>query len=46
MKTGGKVLIGSILGMIVTAIISSTYFYNFVRRLVKGINESLRDFNY
>lgn len=46
MKTGGKVLIGGILGMLVTTLITSTYFYNFVRKMVKGLNANLKDYNY
>lgn len=46
MKTGGKVLIGGILGMLVSTLITSTYFYNFVRKMVKGLHENLKDFNY
>ena len=46
MKTGGKILIGGILGMIVTSIISSTYFYRFIRKIIRGLNDSLKDYNY
>ncbi len=46
MKTGGKILIGGILGMMITALISSTYFYNFVRKIMRGLNDSLKDYNY
>ena len=46
MKTGGKVLIGGILGMMVASILSSTYFYRFVNKVIRGIKDNLKDYNY
>lgn len=46
MTTKMKVLLGGILGMLTMSFITSGYFYNIVRKMVKGLNESLKDYNY
>ena len=46
MNTRSKVLIGGAIGMALMSFISSTYFYNVVRKMVKGLRESLKDYNY
>ena len=46
MKTRSKVLIGGAIGMALMSFISSTYFYNFVRKVVRGLRDSLKDYNY
>ena len=46
MRTRNKVLVGGVIGMALMSFISSTYFYNFVRKMVKGLRESLKDYNY
>jgi hypothetical protein len=46
MKTRVKVLIGGIAGMITMSFISSTYFYNFLKKSMNGLKTSLKDYNY
>lgn len=46
MKTGGKILIGGILGMIVTSLLSSTYFYRFINKVIRDLKVNLKDYNY
>ena len=46
MTTKVKVLIGGILGMLTMGFISSTYFYAFVNKVMKGLRENLKDYNY
>jgi hypothetical protein len=46
MKTRSKVLIGGAIGMALMSFISSTYFYNFFRKVVRGLRENLKDYNY
>ena len=46
MKTRSKVLTGGAIGMALMSFISSTYFYNVIRKMVKGLRESLKDYNY
>jgi hypothetical protein len=46
MKTSGKILIGGAIGMAIMSFISSTYFYNFIRKVVRGLRENLKDYNY
>ena len=46
MKTSVKVLIGGVAGMMTMSFISSTYFYNFLRKTINGLRKSLKDYNY
>jgi len=46
MRARGKFLVGSVIGMTLMSFISSTYFYNFVRKVVRGLRENLKDYNY
>ena len=46
MKTRSKVLIGGAIGMALMSFISSTYFYNVFMKMVKGLREILKDYNY
>lgn len=46
MRTRNKILIGGAIGMALMSFISSTYFYNFVRKVVRGLRDSLNDYNY
>jgi hypothetical protein len=46
MTTKVKVLIGGILGMLTMSFISSTYFYTFVNKVMRGLRENLKDYNY
>lgn len=46
MKTRYKVFAGGVLGILMMTAISSTYFYNFMRKAVRRLRESLKDYNY
>ena len=46
MRARDKFLVGSVIGMALMSFISSTYFYNVVRKMVKGLRENLKDYNY
>ena len=46
MTRKGKIIIGGIVGMILTSIMSSTYFYAFFRKAIKRLDNSIKDFNY
>ena len=46
MKTGFKILLGSVLGFLAASLVSSTYFYNSFRRVMRGLRESIKDYNY
>ena len=46
MTRKGKIIIGGIVGMLLTRIVSSTYFYGFLRKVIKRLDNSIKDFNY
>ena len=43
-----KIVLGGVLGMLLTSFISSTYFYRFVRKVIRKIDSGLQvwDFKY
>lgn len=48
MTTTKKIVLGGVLGMLLTSLISSTYFYRFVRKVIRKLDNGLQvwDFKY
>ena len=43
-----KIVLGSLIGVLITSFISSTYFYRFVRKVIRKLDNGLQvwDFKY
>lgn len=48
MTTTKKIVLGSVIGVLLTSFISSTYFYRFVRKVIRKLDNGLQvwDFKY